>query len=164
MIKQWGYAKHVVHRAIAHSPWLRCSAAPEQWPPASFPPGDMLSMRPQDMEYLEFPFGLLGSAVLALSPPHLSCPPPAYLLGVRSWKILALVWALLSNHWISTLFSPWVHKSTLSQLKSGHTLFRANYNNSDPPGFMKPGHLYTSPWQNVARDILMKSQKSGIVN
>lgn len=91
-------------------------------------------------------------------------PPPAYLLGVRSWKILALVWALLSNHWISTLFSPWVHKLTLSQLKSGHTLFRANYNNSDPPGFMKPGHLYTNPWQNVARDILMKSQKSGIVN
>lgn len=73
-------------------------AVPEQWPLSSFPPGYMLSMMPKGLEYLEYPFGLLGSAVLALSPPNLLCLSSLPAGGVRSWKVLALVWALLSNN------------------------------------------------------------------
>ena len=66
----------------------------------------MLSMMSYGMEY---PFGLLGPAVLAVSPPNFLCPPNLIAGGVRAEKALNLCkhcWAIIKNiPVLPTLFS-----------------------------------------------------------
>lgn len=56
-----------------------------------------------------------GPAVPVLVPPQ----PP----GVRGWKVLSAVWALLGSHWstdvLPTLFAPWVPNESLWELYEG---------------------------------------------
>jgi len=57
-----------MHNAVAHHPMNDSQAIPEQWllPPQPTPPAYTLGMTPYGMEY---PFGQLGTAVPAVSPP-----------------------------------------------------------------------------------------------
>ena len=70
-----------MHNTVVHHPLINAQAVPEQWslPPQSTPPSlyDVL----RDVVCMEYPFGLLGSAVLAVSPPSFLCTPSLLLAG-----------------------------------------------------------------------------------
>ena len=61
-----------MHNAIAHHPLTNAQPFPKQrlLPPSQLPPVNVLSMMLYVMEY---PFGRLGSAVLAVPPPSFLC-------------------------------------------------------------------------------------------
>ena len=62
-----------MHNAIAHHSPTDAPLVPDQQsaPPSQLPSVYILGMTSYGMEY---PFGQLGSAVLAVSPPNFSCP------------------------------------------------------------------------------------------
>ena len=72
MIKE--YAKQVMHNVIAHHLLTNAQSVPEQWLPS---PGQFpLFFLFKVMSYgVGCPFGQLGSADLAVSPPSFPCTP-----------------------------------------------------------------------------------------
>lgn len=72
MIKKLEYTKQVMHKATSHQTLTNAQTGPEQWTLASLPPAFLIAQHmPCVMEY---PFGLLGLAVLAVSPHTFLCP------------------------------------------------------------------------------------------
>ena len=72
IIKGLEYTKQVMHNAIAHHPLTDAQSVPEhQSLPAPLFLIYILGMTSHGMEY---PFGQLGSAVLAVSPHNFLCP------------------------------------------------------------------------------------------
>jgi len=90
------------------SPSLSSSRCP--WPT---PPAYMLSMMPYGMAY---PFGQLGSAALAVSPPSfLYTGQPSR----RSWEVLDDLATTKNISMFSTLFSSQIQSTALQQLLGG---------------------------------------------
>ena len=73
IIKESEYTKQVIHNAIAHHSPSNAQLVPKQRsaPPGQLSPVYILGMTSYGMEYS---FGQLGPAVLAVSPPSFLCP------------------------------------------------------------------------------------------
>ena len=84
ILKELDYTKQVMHNAIAHRSLTDAQSVPEQWstPPGQLPPVYILGMTSYGLEY---PFGQLGSAVPAVSPPSFLCTP-SLLTGRAVWE------------------------------------------------------------------------------
>ena len=73
ILKELNYTKQVVHNAIAHHSPTDAQLVPKQRsaPSDQLPPVYILGVTSYGMDYA---FGQLGSAVLAVSPPSFLCP------------------------------------------------------------------------------------------
>ena len=119
IIKGLEYTKQVMHNAIAHDLPTDAQLVPEQRsPPGQLPPVYILVMTSHGMQY---PFGQLGSAALAVSPPSFLCPS-SLLAGWAREAEKSLTWYkhyLATTENISVLspfFSCWTQNITLYQL------------------------------------------------
>ena len=83
--KELEYTKKVMHNAIAHHLLTDAQLVPEQrsTPAGQLPPVYTLGMTSHGLEY---PFGQLGSAALAVSPPNSLCPSSPLLAGHQKLK------------------------------------------------------------------------------